>query len=205
MRRLVIDLVGFLYICYAHGRAHHPPPPPTQPNSVFLLYLNGGAGAEAETAGEGAAKFQRMAAAVLAVGSLCSLAFVAVVSRHAARLHAREHGLGLGLPYPPAASASSLSCGEAPPPSRAPTEGSSSSGSSSSCSGGNGGSTPGAGPRMEQQGQQQQGPASASASASYETFAALMPGGTTLQHHDSVLRPVVARWPDWFKVPDFYW
>lgn len=181
------------------------PPSTNQPttNSVFLLYLNGGAGAEAETARQGAAKFQRMAAAVLAVGSLCSLAFVAVVSRHAARLHARERGHGLGLPYPPAASASSsLSYGEAPPPSRAPTEGSSTSSSSSS----SGGSTPGAGPRMEEQGQrQQQGPASGSASASYETFVALMPGGMTLQHHDSVLRPVVARWPDWFKVPDFYW
>lgn len=173
--------------------AHHTETSQTpQLHSVFLLYLHGGNDIDAATSNssdEGVAKFQGIAAAVLAVGSLCSLLFVVVLARHTAAVHAREQGLmGGGV------SSGSLVATE------------SSSGSSSSNSGSNGGQRGGADgydsllaasqAATEEQEEEQQ--------TAYETLSALMPGGG-LRHHDSVLTPSVKSGWDWFRVPDFYW
>lgn len=200
--------------------------PPTRHNttktkpthSVFLLYLNGGAdvGPQNGTGARGVVKFQRMAAAVLFVGSLCSLLFVSVVARHAARLHARERRLGLGAcpPRPSSHPAASSSYDETfpPPPPTATSSGSSSGGgggkgrydsfaSAASSASASAGSLLGGGGHEQQQGEQQR----AASSASYEPLSALMPPGGSLQHYESVLLPAVTRWSDWFRVPDFYW
>lgn len=130
----------------------------------------------------GVARFQRITAAVLAVGSLCSLLFVVVLAKHTATAHAREQGQ---LTFPPALAPGSVAATE--------SDGSSASGNS----GRRGGGVCGYDSFTQEEGGGEEH------EHGYETLSALMPGG--LHHQDSVLTPSVRRGWDWFGVADFYW